>query len=105
LENTVTSSATFIFGMIILKFLVHSVLIYFRMTLKILLGKIMFERKEGGCVFVRLWSCRFSLVIRQILENKREYNEAVHRLFIDLKKAYESVGREVLYNRGVLISP
>jgi hypothetical protein len=26
------------------------------------------------------------------------YNEAVHQLFIDLKKAYDSVRREVLYN-------
>jgi hypothetical protein len=34
----------------------------------------------------------------QILEKKRECNEAVHQLFIDLKKAYDSVRREVLYN-------
>jgi hypothetical protein len=27
-----------------------------------------------------------------------EYNETVHQLFIDFKKAYESVRREVLYN-------
>ena len=26
-----------------------------------------------------------------------EYNEAVHQLFIDFKKAYDSVRREVLY--------
>jgi hypothetical protein len=36
--------------------------------------------------------------IRQILEKKWEYNEAVHQLFIDLKKVYDSVRREVLYN-------
>jgi len=36
--------------------------------------------------------------IRQILEKKWEYNEAVHQLFIDLRKAYDSVRREVLYN-------
>ena len=36
--------------------------------------------------------------IRQILEKKWEYNEAVHQLFIDFKKAYGSVRREVLYN-------
>ena len=36
--------------------------------------------------------------IRQILEKKWENNEAVHRLFIDFKKAYDSVRREVLYN-------
>ena len=36
--------------------------------------------------------------IRQILQKKREYNQAVHQLFIDLKKAYDSVRRKVLYN-------
>jgi hypothetical protein len=36
--------------------------------------------------------------IRQILEKKWEYNETVHQLFIDFKKANDSVGREVLYN-------
>jgi len=36
--------------------------------------------------------------IRQILEKKWEYNEAVHQLFIDLEKAYDSVRREILYN-------
>jgi hypothetical protein len=36
--------------------------------------------------------------IRQILEKKCEYNGTVHQLFIDFKKAYDSVRREVLYN-------
>jgi hypothetical protein len=36
--------------------------------------------------------------IRQILEKKWEYNGMVHQLFIDFKKAYDSVRREVLYN-------
>jgi len=36
--------------------------------------------------------------IRQIFEKKWEYNEAVHQLFIDFKKSYNSVRREVLYN-------
>ena len=36
--------------------------------------------------------------IRQILEKKWEYNEAVYQLFIDFKKAYDSVRREVLYS-------
>jgi hypothetical protein len=31
-------------------------------------------------------------------KTKWEYNETVHQLFIDLKKAYDSVRREVLYN-------
>jgi hypothetical protein len=29
---------------------------------------------------------------------KRKYNEAVHRLFVDFKKAYDSTRREDLYN-------
>jgi len=35
--------------------------------------------------------------IRQILEKKWENNEEVHQLFIDFKKAYYSVRRDVLY--------
>jgi hypothetical protein len=36
--------------------------------------------------------------IRQVLEKKWEYNGTVHQIFIDFKKAYDSVKREVLYN-------
>jgi hypothetical protein len=36
--------------------------------------------------FVRYW------------RKKWEYNETVHQLFIDFKRAYDSVRREVLYN-------
>jgi len=36
--------------------------------------------------------------ICQILEKKWEYSVAVHQLFIDVKNAYDSVKREVLYN-------
>jgi len=36
--------------------------------------------------------------IRQIVKKKWEHNEAVHELFIDFKKAYDSVRREALYN-------
>jgi hypothetical protein len=32
------------------------------------------------------------------LEKKLEYNETVHQLFVDFKKAYGSVTREVFYN-------
>jgi hypothetical protein len=35
--------------------------------------------------------------IHPILEKKWEYNEAVHQLFIDFKKAYDPVRTEVLY--------
>jgi hypothetical protein len=33
-----------------------------------------------------------------ILGKKWEYNETVHQLFTDFKKAYESVGREIIYD-------
>jgi len=36
--------------------------------------------------------------ICQIFEKKWEYNEAVRQLFIDFKKAYDSVRMEVIYN-------
>jgi hypothetical protein len=36
--------------------------------------------------------------ICQILEKKWEYSSTVHQLFIDFKKAYDSVRREVLYS-------
>ena len=47
--------------------------------------------------------CRSSITdhiycIRQALEKKWEYNEAVHNLFTDFKEVYVSVRREVLYN-------
>ena len=38
--------------------------------------------------------------IRQILEKKRELNEAVHQLFRDFKKAYDSV-RNILIEFGI----
>ena len=42
------------------------------------------------------------LNIRRILERKWEHNEAVHQLFTDFKKVYDSVWREVLCNFLVL---
>jgi len=36
--------------------------------------------------------------IHQIFETNLEYNEIVHQLLIDFKKAHDSVGREVLYH-------
>jgi hypothetical protein len=38
----------------------------------------------------------FSIV--KYLRKKREYNETVHQVFVDFRKAYDSVRREVLYN-------
>jgi hypothetical protein len=34
----------------------------------------------------------------KIPEEKWGYNETVHQLFVDFKKAYDSIRREVLYN-------
>jgi len=34
----------------------------------------------------------------RVIEKKWEYSEAVHQLFIDFKKVYDLVRREVLYN-------
>jgi hypothetical protein len=39
---------------------------------------------------------RFSVFVRYW--RKRECNETVHQLFMDFKKAYDSVRKEVLYN-------
>jgi len=36
--------------------------------------------------------------IRQTLKKKWKYNKAVHQLFTDFKKAYDSVKKEVLYD-------
>jgi hypothetical protein len=57
----------------------------------------------GSLVWILVYWCTRSTTdhifcIRQILDKKWEYSEAVHQLFIDFKKAYDSVGRKVLYN-------
>jgi len=55
-------------------------------------------RCDHQCGFRRNKSTiNHTFCIRQILEKKWEYNEEVHQLFIDFKKAYDSVRREVLY--------
>jgi hypothetical protein len=36
--------------------------------------------------------------VRQILDKNEITNAAVHQLYVDLKKAYDSVKGEVLYN-------
>jgi hypothetical protein len=40
----------------------------------------------------------YMFCILQITDKKWEYNEEVHKLFTDLKKAYNSVRKEGLYN-------
>jgi hypothetical protein len=39
-----------------------------------------------------------SFAFVRYLRKNGEYNETVHQLFVDFKKAYDSVRREVLYN-------
>ena len=38
-----------------------------------------------------------SAFIKYVLEKKWENNEAVHQLFVEFKKAYDSVRRDVLH--------
>ena len=69
----------------------------------ILLSKLTSYSEEiiGGhqCGFRRNTSATDHIFcIRQMLEKKWEYNETVHQLFINFKKAYDSVRSEVLYN-------
>jgi hypothetical protein len=55
--------------------------------------------EDHQCGFWRNRSTSDQIVyIQQILGKKWEYNGTVHQLFIDFKKAYDSVRREVLYN-------
>jgi len=37
-------------------------------------------------------------IVRRLVLGNLVYNEAVHQLFIDFEKAYDSVRREILYN-------
>jgi hypothetical protein len=53
---------------------------------------------DHQCGFRRNISTTAQIYINQILEKKWEYNGIVHQLFIDFKKAYDSVKREVLYS-------
>ena len=54
----------------------------------------MFTHKSVPVIFEP--TCIFCIC--QILEKKWKHNEAVHQLFIDCKKAYDSVTRENLYS-------
>jgi hypothetical protein len=58
------------------------------------------RRKLRGIVNVAFDTSRLLIIYSafvKYLRKKREYNEDVHQLFIDFKKAYDSVRREVLY--------
>jgi len=46
-------------------------------------------------------TCRLLIIYSAFVKywrKKWEYNKAVHQIFIDFKKVYDSVRREVLYN-------
>jgi hypothetical protein len=52
--------------------------------------------EDHQCAFRRSKSATDHIFcIRKLLEKIWEYNEAVHRLFIDFKKTYNSARREV----------
>jgi len=59
------------------------------------------RRKLSGIINVAFDETSRLLIIysafAKYLRKKWEYNEPVHQLFIDFKKAYDSVRREVLY--------
>jgi len=59
------------------------------------------RRKLSGIINVAFEVTGRLLIIystfAKYLEKKWEYNEEVHQLFLDFKKAYDSVRREVLY--------
>jgi len=74
----------------------------YKILSNILLSRLIPYAKEiignHQCGFRRNWSTIDHIFcIRQILEKKWEYNEEVDQLFIDFKKVYDSVRREVLY--------
>ena len=60
------------------------------------------QRKVSGIISVdfdatdQLLTIYYAFV--KYLRKKWEYNDTVHQLFIDFKKAYDSARREVLYN-------
>ena len=60
------------------------------------------QRKLLGIINVDFDAAGQPLIIYsafvKYLRKKWEYNEAVHQLFIDFNKSYDSVRREVLYN-------
>jgi hypothetical protein len=56
------------------------------------------QRKLLGIINVDLNATDQIFCICQILETIWEYSEAVRELFIDFKKVYDSVRREVLCN-------
>jgi hypothetical protein len=50
------------------------------------------------CVSTKRSTIEHIFCFRQILKKHWEYDETLHQLFVDFKKAYDSVKREMLYN-------
>jgi len=74
----------------------------YKILSNILLSRLILYAKEiigdHQCGFRRNRSTTDQIFcIHQILEKKWEYNEPVNQLFIDFRKAYNSVRKEVLY--------
>jgi hypothetical protein len=61
-------------------------------------GELHMQLRLLGIISVGFNTTNHICCICQILEKKWEYDETVHQLFIDFKKGYDSVGREVLSN-------
>jgi hypothetical protein len=57
-------------------------------------GELHMQKKLLGIISVDFDIQRQLFCINRRLERKWEYNEAVHQLFIDFKKTYDSVRRE-----------
>ena len=63
--------------------------------LEVIAGKVLPEsqcvfRKERGCVDM-------IFVARQLVEKAREHNQSLYMLFVDLRKAYDSVPKQALW--------
>ncbi|KAJ4451230.1 hypothetical protein ANN_02690 [Periplaneta americana] len=61
-------------------------------------GTLSLSDKPSIFLSIFLWHIWRLLRSLAIMEKKREYKGTVHQLFIDFKKAYDSVKREVLYD-------
>jgi hypothetical protein len=76
---------------------------WYKMLTKILLSRLSAHIDEiigdHHCGFRRNRSTANRVLrISQVLEKQWEYNETVHQIFIDFKKARDLVRREVLYS-------
>jgi len=86
---------------------IYRIISLFSTTYKILSNILLSMLTPYAEEFIEDYKCGFRrnrstsdhiFCIRQILEKKWEYNEAMHQLCINFKKAYDSFRREVFYN-------